>query len=903
MDAKEIETINAGVLALLQQNDDVYRRDPVLWVRSNDEEVWSKQAEILHSVRDNRYTAVPSAHDMGKALDVRTPLPTPDGWTTMGGVRAGDWLLDENGEPIRVSWVSGDQYGDQYRVRFDDGTHLDANAEHQWSVRRIGRNKAYTTMTTGQMVAEGVLNPGGQRRFRVPLAAAVKGATSNLPVDPYVLGAWLGDGTSARAEITCHPDDFIVDEIARRGYAVRKLAGSCAWSLAHNDLLPALRRLGVLGHKHIPAAYLRAGYDQRLDLLRGIMDTDGYPGDSVQIDLASEQLARAVVELARSLGFPTRMRARPMTLNGRCVGTRYRITFRARDNPFLLPRKAEKWHAPAEARGDGKTIVSIEPITPVRMRCVAVDSTTHLYLAGEGFTVTHNSFIASRAIAWWISTHPPGSAMVVSTAPSAAQVSLIMWREVTKIHRKADLIGKITRAGYPQWIIDGEPVGVGRKPSDYQDSAFQGIHAQYILIVIDEACGVSQNIYDAVDSLATNENARVLAIGNPDDPASHFAKICEPGSGWNIVHLDALRSPNMTRERVIGDDPDSPRWPLLAALMEAEKIPYSTEVLPPDIRPMLVNEQWVEERIERWAGISRQQAEHTEHAMGRDQLLARLRDATSASAIFTAKVRGIFPTSAAESAVIPLGWVQRAMERWRDEKTKHAPGDFVLGVDVARSGDDQTVFAHRYGSFVKRIERLHVEDTMEIADRAASYLHEPRSTVVVDVIGIGAGVYDALRRYRNSKDPKDHIEAAPLPFNAAARTQGRMDQIGQFKFLNDRAAAWWNLRELLDPSKGSNIALPDDERLLEELIAPKFDFNVGGTLKIESKDDIKKRIGRSTDAADAVIAAFWAGGGMQYDDAILYSQVKGDQGVIRYEGWDNTWTDTLGDINLDFSNL
>lgn len=473
------------------------------------------------------------------------------------------------------------------------------------------------------------------------------------------------------------------------------------------------------------------------------------------------------------------------------------------------------------------------------------------------------SFIASRAIAWWIATHPPGSAFVVSTAPSSAQVSAIMWREVTELHKKAGLIGRITSAGYPQWKLDGILTGYGRKPADYEQSAFQGIHREYVLVVIDEACGVHRNLYDAVDALATNEAARVLAIGNPDDPASHFANVCQPDSGWNVVHLDGLRTPNMTYDRIVGPDPDNPKRPLLKALMEAEGIPYATEEVSDYLRKMLLNESWVEERISRWANLSPAQAEQILYGQGPEALADRIRTETSGSAIFTAKVRGQFPTSASSDSVIPLAWVQRAMERWKDQQANpglRTPGAYVLGIDVARSGEDQTVFAHRYGSMITKIERMRVDDTMAIADRAAATLHEPGSTVVVDVIGIGAGVYDALRRYRNDGT----TVAAAIPFNAAARTP-RKDGIGQFKFLNDRAAAWWNLRDALDPSRGSNIALPDDEQLMEELIAPRYGFNVGGTIKIEGKEDIRKRIGRSTDSADAVIAAFWPAGGHAYD--------------------------------------
>lgn len=513
------------------------------------------------------------------------------------------------------------------------------------------------------------------------------------------------------------------------------------------------------------------------------------------------------------------------------------------------------------------------------------------------------SFIASRIIAWWIDTHPPGTAFVVSTAPSAAQVSAIMWREVGKIHKSAGLPGRINRAGYPQWYLDGELVGYGRKPADYEQSAFQGIHAEFVLVVIDEACGVSQHLYDAVDALATNENARVLAIGNPDDPASHFAHICQGESGWKVIHLDGLRSPNITEDRVIGPDPSNPKFPLLAALMEAEGIPYSTEAVPKAMRPMLINEQWIEERIQRWANVGPSMVAN----LSWPALVEKVRVSCEGSNLFTAKVRGIFPTSASEG-VIPLGWVQRAVERWRDlQGARHPsevaiqPGDFVLGVDVARTGDDETCFAHRYGSYVTKIEHFRITDTMEVADRAAAYLNEPRSMAVVDVIGIGAGVYDALRRFKS----QGIIVGTPVPFNAAGQT-GRMDRLGQFRFLNDRAAAWWNLREMLDPSRGSNMALPDDEALIEELVAPKWVHHVGGKIKVESKEDIKRRIGRSTDAADALIAACWVGGDHHQSEFVPW--VQGSRptpggAVIPYGEFAADWEALIGTASTDFSDL
>lgn len=485
------------------------------------------------------------------------------------------------------------------------------------------------------------------------------------------------------------------------------------------------------------------------------------------------------------------------------------------------------------------------------------------------------SKVAANIAAWWMDSHPPGEAFVVSTAPTAAQVSAILWREIGKNHRVGKLKGRVLSAGYPQWKIGSELVGYGRKPADYEESAFQGIHARYVLVIIDEAGGVARSLYDSVDALVTNENCRVLAIGNPDNPGSHFASITKPGSDWNVIHLDGLRSPNITKELVIGDDIANPKFPLLAALMRAERVPYSTEVIPHGLRDLLISPLWIEERIRRWAGLSA--TAHLDYT--RAELDALVRSRCEASSLFQAKVRGVFPSGSSEG-VIPLGWVQMAVNRWHDwhDNTEIAryenqrpvaiPGRTVVGIDVAGGGEDETAFAIRNGNVVRKIDRFRLADTTETVTAATQHLMEPGSMGVVDVIGIGAGVYDMLRKMKN----EGTIAAQVIPFNASAATP-RKDLIGQFKFRNDRAAAWWHFRELLDPSRGSQICLPDDERLIEELVAVRYEHFVGGVIKIESKDDIRKRLGRSTDSADSVIQSFWIEGldGKSVGEAIPYA--------------------------------
>lgn len=488
------------------------------------------------------------------------------------------------------------------------------------------------------------------------------------------------------------------------------------------------------------------------------------------------------------------------------------------------------------------------------------------YTAVQSCHDAGKSFIASRIAAQWIDTHEPGEAFVVSTAPTSAQVSAILWREIARAHRKGRLNGNITTAGYPQWKMMGELVGYGRKPSDYDDSAFQGIHARYVLVIIDEACGVPKQLFDAADALATNENARVLAIGNPDDPMSHFASVCKPDSGWNRIKIDGLRTPNFTREAVEGLKCEQcarvgAEKTLLERLMIADKVPYNEEPVPEGLREMLLSPLWVEERLHRWVGRSESDGQLTNQA--------------NQSSLFTAKVRGNFPTSDTEG-IIPLGWVEAAVQRYEDwiDKGKPTPqGRRVVGVDVAREGADETCIVIREGDIVTDIRKYRKADTMETTGNVTAALTVPGALAVVDVIGVGGGVVDRLRE----------LDKPNIPFNAAGSAKGLLDRTGEFKFKNLRAAAWWNMRELLDPSRGSTVMLPNSETLKADLCTPRWHVQSGGAIQVETKDDIRKRLGRSTDEGDAVVMAHWIESGAQVD--------TGQPEVLSW--WDDMDTDEL----------
>jgi hypothetical protein len=230
------------------------------------------------------------------------------------------------------------------------------------------------------------------------------------------------------------------------------------------------------------------------------------------------------------------------------------------------------------------------------------------------------------------------------------------------------------------------------------------------------------------------------------------------------------------------------------------------------------------------------------------------------SSMYQNRVLGEF-YAGEEDSVVPLSWAEQAVERWHvwDQAGRPAQsGVKTVGVDVARQGTDKTCLALRDGDVVTEIRTYSLEDTMTTSGRVAGILEaDPERTAIVDVIGIGAGVLDRLREQRLRVDG----------FNAANSSR-RRDKTGEMGFANLRVEAWHHVRELLDPSASPapTLCLPPDDDLLADLTTPRAaELLSGGKLKMESKDDIRKRIGRSTDKADAVIMALFTASGSWHD--------------------------------------
>ncbi|MFI5224805.1 MAG: hypothetical protein ACHQX3_11305, partial [Nitrospirales bacterium] len=162
------------------------------------------------------------------------------------------------------------------------------------------------------------------------------------------------------------------------------------------------------------------------------------------------------------------------------------------------------------------------------------------------------SWTAARAAGWWLDCHPAGKAFVVTSAPSAPQIKAILWREIGRVHSIGELAGRVNQTEWYMEMDSGkeELVAFGRKPDDYDPAAFQGIHARYVLVILDEANGIRGALHEAADSLIANDYGKMLMIGNPDDPSGEYFEASKPGSGWFVVQVGAFDTPNFTGEEI-----------------------------------------------------------------------------------------------------------------------------------------------------------------------------------------------------------------------------------------------------------------------------------------------------------------------------------------------------------------
>lgn len=392
--------------------------------------VWGK--EQWHQGAIRRRSLISNSHDAQRMynfmrpLSLDTPLPTPTGWTTMGAVKAGDFLFDENGNPTKVLGTSPIHlHHECFKVTFDDGNTIVADAEHPWAVEERGKRKGATWDWQKKIVETKDLLP---KKHYICSPRPLDTPDVDLPVHPYFLGVWLGDGSTAEPRISAgfHDAEDMRKNLISCGLNVgpaRVYKNSTGAEITVHGVRAAMREIGVLGNKHIPDVYLRASTSQRRMLMQGLMDTDGTINKktrSCYFVTSCDALASGFRELAASLGIRVTSK-KQKSRHSKLVG--YDVTLKdveylyftaPHDEPvFMLERKRATQTAlrPTHWRRTKRIgIKSVEQVPSVPVKCVGVDAPSHLFLAGLGMIPTHNS-----AAAEYIALAPKAPFIIAAT--------------------------------------------------------------------------------------------------------------------------------------------------------------------------------------------------------------------------------------------------------------------------------------------------------------------------------------------------------------------------------------------------------------------------------------------------------------------------------------------------------
>ena len=390
---------------------------------------WPDLNQIIGGWKPGGLYVLAARPGVGKALALNTPIPTPTGWTTMGDIKVGDKVLGLDGKPTTVTFVTDTMYNHPcYNVTFSDGETIVADADHRWLTETRASRKAsnaekkyahtspharkqrqhYPSVVTTKQIAKTVRTKDGRANHTLPDVKPIQLPKQNLPINPYLLGYWLGDGTSTANQITTWKEDanHVTQRITDTGYhyttqedhnCLRITFSKAPIGSRNGSTMTDLRNLNLIKNKHIPSIYLRASIEQRAQLLQGLLDSDGYvsKAGTVQYCTVDEQLAHGVLELARTLGIRPTMTTKTVKGRDEAHSTAYLINGTFTRNHLTLPRKRNR--VPEKRRNLHRLIIDCTPTESVPVRCIQVDNHDHMYLAGTTMVPTHNTMAALQA--------------------------------------------------------------------------------------------------------------------------------------------------------------------------------------------------------------------------------------------------------------------------------------------------------------------------------------------------------------------------------------------------------------------------------------------------------------------------------------------------------------------------
>jgi hypothetical protein len=489
--------------------------------------MWPFQERLVTNFHKNRFNIAKMPRQVGKALALDTPIPTPEGWTTIGDIKVGDQILSPDGNPVSVTFKTETMINHQcYKIFFDNGEEIVADADHLWEVNSSYWRTGKKVINTDEIYSRYLKKTNNKRgkgvegSLYIDLSKAINGKNQNLPIDPYLLGVWLGDGYSADGRIIAHKDDYEFYK-TKLDIEHEREDNNCI-RFKCRDLRKKLKENNLLKNKHIPQIYLRSSIDQRMELLRGLMDTDGSitKTQSFEFYQKNYEFILQVVELLSSLGIKSRVSRKSIN---QCWY--YTVRFASKEKVFNLPRKLELINFNGKGRPQNKRhyIQKIEQVDSVPVACIQVDSDDHLFLCGNTFIPTHNTTTVVSYLLHYIVFNDNVNVGILANKASTSREIL------SRLQLSYENLPKWMQQGIVAWNKGSLELENGSKIIAASTSASAVRGMSFNIIFLDEFAFVPNHIADdffasVYPTISSGKSTKVIVVSTPKG-MNHFYRM------------------------------------------------------------------------------------------------------------------------------------------------------------------------------------------------------------------------------------------------------------------------------------------------------------------------------------------------------------------------------------------
>ena len=514
-----------------------------------------QQEELLReSIKPNARIACKSATGTGKFLANYEKIHTPTGVKEIGDFCIGDKVCNTYSGTSAVTGVYPQGKQHIYRVHFNNGTHVDSGLEHLWTVSTYYR-ESYRVLSLEEILDKGIFektvkserSPSGRRlRYFLPPISSVYKEKKKVPVDPYTMGVWLGDGTRKSGTVT-NIDQEVWDSIPYTHTLTERQTKTLY------GFITDLRKTSVWREgsktKFVPDEYKYNCFETRMEVLRGLMDTDGTIGSRGDLTYytTSERLRDDFIYLLRSVGGVTKGWRVKKTTHNDCYCVHFQFN---RDIPLFKIKRKEDRRVKGTVNCSRVYISSVEYIGEHEATCISVDSKDKLYIC-ENFIPTHNTTALAILIFHQLLTEE--NINILATSPSAGQLERGLRSELGKLH------GMMIEPFSTFFELQRDKVFIkGKKDTHFcslvtgsaeNEESLAGFHADKVIIIVDEASGIAQAVHNILKGNLTTDGSSMVQVSNPQRPSGPFYSLFNTqNKHYKLITLDAFHSPLISKQ-------------------------------------------------------------------------------------------------------------------------------------------------------------------------------------------------------------------------------------------------------------------------------------------------------------------------------------------------------------------